>query len=241
MTRIRPAAFPPRDRPSRKDGGAAAAPARPAPAAGSTANSILDAALQIFARDGFDGASMPAIAKAASIGHPLIHYHFGSKENLWKAAADYAFGELIRDVSAVEDAAAGLQPIETLSLLCRGFAGFTARHPQHVLIILNEVRSGGERFDWLVERYLKPLHARLDRVIDAAVAAGQIRPVPAAHLASIAVGATAHFFAAAPLMARLYHVDVADEHVIETHTQWVLEVLLHGLAVESPAPRRTRA
>jgi len=226
---------------ARKDADSAAEPARPAPAAGSTANSILEAALKIFARDGFDGASMPAIAKAASIGHPLIHYHFGSKDKLWKAAVEYAFGALGRDIAAVEEATAGLTPIDTLRLLGRGFARFCARHPQHTLIILNEVRSGGERFDWLVERYLRPLHARLDRVVEAAVAAGHIRPVPVAHLASIFVGATAHFFGAAPLMARLYDVDVQNEDVIEAQTHWVLEVLLHGLVVESPTPQRKRS
>ena len=146
---------------------------------GPTPNAILDAALRIFARDGYDGASIPAIAKAASIGHPLVHYHFGSKDNLWRAAVDYAFGDLSRSMAVLEEAAGGLEPVEALKMLCRGFAQFTARHPLHMLIILNELRAGGERFEWLVERYLRPLHARLDRVIDAAVATGRIRPVPA--------------------------------------------------------------
>lgn len=202
----------------------------------STPNAILEAALAIFARDGFDGASMPAIAKAASIGHPLIHYHFGSKDNLWRAAVDYALGDLAKSVAELENASTGLEPIDALKLLLRGFAGFAARHPLHTMIILGEVRSGGERFDWLVERHLAPLHARLDRAIDAAVAAEQIRPIPAAHLASIAIGATAHFFASAPLISRLYGVDVHDAAVIETHSTWVLEVLLHGLATRK-APR----
>ena len=119
------------------------------------------------------------------------------------------------------------------------FAEFTARRPMHTLIIQNEVRAGGERFDWLVEGHLRPLHARLDRVIEAAVGAGQIRPIPAVHLASIAVGAIAHFFGAARLVSRLYDVNVQDAGVIEAHTHWVLEVLLHGLMLEpsSPGPR----
>jgi AcrR family transcriptional regulator len=204
---------------------------RSASGAGPTPNAILEAALQIFARDGFDGASIPAIARAASIGHPLVHYHFGSKENLWRAAVDYAFGDLRAGMTAVDVAASDLDPVETLKLLCRHFAGFTARHPQHTLLVLNEVRSGGERFDWLVETYLRPLHARVDRAIDAAVASGRIRPVPAVHLASITIGATAHFFSTAPLVARLYDVDVHDAGVVESHTRWVLDILFDGLTL----------
>ena len=215
-------------------------PRRTSPAAGTTPNAILEAALKIFARDGFDGASMPAIAKAASIGHPLIHYHFGSKVNLWRAAVDYAFGELAASIAGAEQAAAGLEPIDALQLLCRSFAQFTARHPLHIMLLLNEVRVGGERFDWLVERYLRPQHARVDRVIDAAVAAGQIKPIPAAHIASIVVGATTHFFGAAPLVSRLYDVDVRDDSVVEAHTQWVIEVLLRGLAIDPAVPATER-
>jgi len=200
-----------------------------------TPNAILEAALRIFARDGFDGASIPEIARAASIGHPLVHYHFGSKDNLWRAAVDYAFGDLAQSLSVLDQASTGLEPVDALKLLCRGFAHFTARHPLHTMILLNEIRVGGERLDWLITRHLAPQHARLDRVIEAAVAKGQIRPIPAAHLSSIAVGATVHFFGASPLVSRLYDMDVHAPEVVEAHIAWVLEVLMNGLAI--PAAR----
>lgn len=211
---------------------------------GRTPNAILEAALGVFAREGFDGASIPAIAKAADIGHPLVHYHFGSKENLWRTAVDYAFGDLAQSIAVLEAAAISLEPVDALKLLCRGFAQFTARHPLHTLIIFNELRTGGDRFDWLIERYLRPLHARLDAVIAAAVATGRIRPVPAAHLSSIVIGAAAHFFGAAPLIARLYDIDVQDPEVIEAHATWAVEILMNGLAVvpeaASPSMRRSK-
>jgi TetR/AcrR family transcriptional regulator len=206
---------------------------RPAHVSGATSSNILEAALAVFARDGFDGASLPAIAKAASTGHPLIHYHFGSKENLWRAAVDHAFGDLAAGMATLQAAAADLSPVDALRLLLRGFAQFTARHPLHTLIILNEVRSGGDRFDWIVERHLRPLHQRLDRTIEAAVASGQIKAVPTAHLASIVVGATAHFFSAQPLLARLYGIDVQAPETVAAHADWVVEVLMNGLVQRS--------
>ena len=219
---------------------------RVAHAGGLTSNNILEAALAVFARDGFDGASLPAIAKAASTGHPLIHYHFGSKENLWRAAVDYAFGDLAVGMATLQSAATDLTPLDALRLLLRGFAQFTARHPLHTLIILNEVRTGGDRFDWMVERHLRPLHERLDRTIEAAIAAGQVKPVPVAHLASIVVGATAHFFSASPLLARLYGIDVHAPETVAAHADWVVEVLMNGIAAPAPTavtavPRATAA
>jgi hypothetical protein len=53
---------------------------RPAAAADlGTKNEILEAALLAFARDGFDGASLPKIAEIAKVAHPLIHYYIRSK------------------------------------------------------------------------------------------------------------------------------------------------------------------
>ncbi|MBC7157192.1 MAG: TetR/AcrR family transcriptional regulator [Rhodobacteraceae bacterium] len=46
---------------------------------------ILDAAEAAFARDGFAGAGMKAIAIEAGVAQGLLHYHFGSKEGLYSA------------------------------------------------------------------------------------------------------------------------------------------------------------
>lgn len=46
---------------------------------------ILDAAEQIFAENGFHGATTRAIAELAEANAALIHYYFGSKEALFEA------------------------------------------------------------------------------------------------------------------------------------------------------------
>ena len=200
-----------------------------------TSTSLLEAAKKVLRQNGHSGLSTRDVAAAAGVPLSQIHYHFGSKDNLWRAAVDYAFGDLAQSLSVLDQASTGLEPVDALKLLCRGFAHFTARHPLHTMILLNEIRVGGERLDWLITRHLAPQHARLDRVIEAAVAKGQIRPIPAAHLSSIAVGATVHFFGASPLVSRLYDMDVNAPDVVEAHIAWVLEVLMNGLAI--PAAR----
>ena len=61
-------------------------------------------------------------------------------------------------------------------------------------------------------------------------------------LASIAIGATTHFFSAAPLLAKLYGLDVRDAGAVEAHTDWMLDILMNGLAIDAagadaPSPR----
>jgi AcrR family transcriptional regulator len=62
---------------------------------------ILDAAEHLFAMTGFAGTGMRAIAEQAGVGQSLLHYHFGTKEQLFEAmfarrAADWNRQRLLR-------------------------------------------------------------------------------------------------------------------------------------------------
>lgn len=55
---------------------------------------ILEAAARIFGREGFQGASMSAVARAAGVSKGLLHYHFDSKEHLLIEAQRATFREI---------------------------------------------------------------------------------------------------------------------------------------------------
>lgn len=48
-----------------------------------TRNKLLDAAEQIFSEEGYDGATLRDVAKAAEVHQALSTYHFGTKERLF--------------------------------------------------------------------------------------------------------------------------------------------------------------
>ena len=52
---------------------------------------LLHSATDAFAENGFEGASLRAIADNAGVSFQLIAYYFGSKEELWVATVDYLF------------------------------------------------------------------------------------------------------------------------------------------------------
>lgn len=55
---------------------------------------ILDAAAKIFGKEGFQGASMSAVARAAGVSKGLLHYHFESKEHLLIEAQRATFRQI---------------------------------------------------------------------------------------------------------------------------------------------------
>lgn len=59
-----------------------------APASDGTPTAILDAAEDLFARQGYDGTSVREITRAAGVNVAAVHYHFGAKDALLRAVTD---------------------------------------------------------------------------------------------------------------------------------------------------------
>lgn len=67
-----------------------------------TRERILNAAERLFGTSSYDAASLRAIAAAAGVQQPLLHYHFGSKIGLYQAIWErrYAAPEMRQDALA---------------------------------------------------------------------------------------------------------------------------------------------
>lgn len=67
-----------------------------------TRERILAAAERLFAAHGFDGVSLRSIAAAADAQLALLHYHFGSKLDLYRAIWVHRFGQPALDRAVVD-------------------------------------------------------------------------------------------------------------------------------------------
>src|SRR5258705_1940846 len=83
-----------------------------------TRAAILDAAIAEFAERGFEGASIRAIADRLGLQHPLITYHYRSKDILWRAAAEHAFAQIR---AGWDTLAPGKSKLPTLARLREGY------------------------------------------------------------------------------------------------------------------------
>ncbi|WP_454850555.1 CerR family C-terminal domain-containing protein [Rhizobium binxianense] len=62
---------------------------------------MLSAALDVFGRYGFDGASTRKLAETAGVNLQAIPYYFGSKEGLYIATAEYLVSRIERHVGSL--------------------------------------------------------------------------------------------------------------------------------------------
>jgi len=73
---------------------------------GETRAQLIEAALDVFGRLGYEGASTREIAKSANVNLAAIVYHFGSKEALHVAVAEHVVGSILARIGPTLAAAA---------------------------------------------------------------------------------------------------------------------------------------
>jgi AcrR family transcriptional regulator len=195
------------------------------PSAEPTRERILAAAIDLFSEHSFDGASTREISGRAGVTQPLLHYHFRSKDDLWRAAVDELFGALTEALAARQQGLRGVDDVTTARLLVREFVQFSATHPQVHRIITQECKVDGPRMDWLVERHIRPLYEATVTLFARLVEQGLVPDVPAAHLYYIVTGAGPTMFVLGPECRRLTGIDPTDPDVIDTHADAVCRLL----------------
>jgi AcrR family transcriptional regulator len=77
---------------------------------------ILDAAAQLFARSGYDGATIRDIARAAHVSTGTIHAQFKNKDQLLDAAVAERLGLVVREI---REATSGLSSSDGLAACLR--------------------------------------------------------------------------------------------------------------------------
>jgi AcrR family transcriptional regulator len=126
-----------------------------------TRKSILNAAIAEFAERGFEGASIRAIADRLGLQHPLITYHYRSKDILWRAAAEHAFAQIRAewDISAPEGS--DLPPLARLRREYTTVFRYTVALPEFHRFMRQETLTNNPRLKWVAETVLAPLLGRL--------------------------------------------------------------------------------
>ena len=190
---------------------------------------ILAAALRVFASDGYDGASMPRIAKVAQVAAPLIHYYFGSKENLWRETVAWSLADLRRDALAIGDATRALAPLDRLRVFLQTVTRHAARWPDNFVMIIAEARSESDRFAWVQENYTGVIFEELRSILQDAKDRKVIKNIAIDQLASLLVGGVLVYFTANPEVSN--NTDPKDlDRISGEYTDLMFELLLDGIS-----------
>jgi TetR/AcrR family transcriptional regulator len=195
-----------------------------------TRTSILDAAIAEFAARGFEGASIRAIADRLGLQHPLITYHYRSKDILWRAAAEHAFAQIRAgwDSSAPENS--DLPPLARLREEYATLFRYTVAFPEFHRFMRQESRSNNPRLKWVAETVLAPLLGRLIPQIVAAQKQGLLPEVDPILFHYMMVSLTATLSGLGPEMQVTSGLSAGDTKVVEAYWRLVDEMVFETQA-----------
>ena len=101
-----------------------------------TRRDIISVAMKEFAEKGLSGARVDEIAARTRTTKPTIYYHFGSKEKLYAAVMEEAYGEVRSKEQGLH--LDDLPPLEALQRLVEVTFDHHAAHPEHVRLVCVE-------------------------------------------------------------------------------------------------------
>lgn len=110
-------------------------------AAQATRESILLAAIEVFAKDGFAGGRVDEISRAANSHDRMIYYYFESKEGLYIAVLE----EIYRRMNAAEEQLElrDDEPVESLAAIIRFVLRYYQQNPSFITLLNTENLYGG--------------------------------------------------------------------------------------------------
>ena len=194
---------------------------------GSGREDILQAAIDVFAEHGFEGAKVAEIARRAGVHHPLISYYFTNKESLWDAALKYLWDELSHAFVNTDAELKGIDPEQRLRLFYRRYVLFSAKHPEIQRLVVNESFSPGPRLNRMVDQYVAPFHEiTLNLIKEVLQGTDDMDPL---HVMVTLNGAVLSFIGGAPLMRRIYKFDPMDQARALQMADAVIDVILNGI------------
>ncbi len=140
---------------------------------------ILGAAEKVFARAGFSGTTMAAIADEAGLPKANLHYYFGSKLELYRAVLARTLYDWLAPMDALTE---GADPADALSRYIRDKMAMSAQRPHASRVFANELLHGAAVVGGLMRGELRAKVQQKAAVIDGWIAAGRMARVDSTHL-----------------------------------------------------------
>lgn len=205
---------------------AATSPTRSQPAA----DALVAAGRKLFARHGYDGASVRAITAEAGANLGAITYHFGSKRALYERIVEDSLAPLAGRVEVVARGPGA--PIERVEAVVRAyFDHHLESDPDFPRLMLQELVLGRQPPEAAAGSLLR-IKVALTALVHEGQKAGVIRPGDPWIIALGIIAHPVHFALLAPTLRSISELDLADPSTRERVVEHAVGFVLEGIARE---------
>ena len=206
-----------------------------------TQDKIFCAGVRLFARDGFEGATVRDICKEAGTANATaVNYYFGGKAKLYRAILDLVFAENLRrrQEAEKEPARETLSPEDRLRrfLTIMVDVGFNENQfsKDVTTIVLREMMAPTDYLDELVDKFTRPDNDELAGIIREILGSDAPDFLVRDCLASVA-GQVFYYLAFWPVFSRVYPEHPGVDHYKEPLVDHIMRFSMAGLKATKEA------
>ena len=151
---------------------------------------ILEAALDVFSRHGYRGATLDQIAEQAGLSKPNILYYFDGKETIHVTLLNQLMDNWLAPMREIDPDGA---PLDEILCYVHRKLEMSREFPRESRLFANEIIQGAPRIVGHLEEVLKPLVDDTAEVISGWMRAGRLAPTDPRHLIFSIWATTQHY------------------------------------------------
>ncbi|MEZ5403610.1 MAG: TetR/AcrR family transcriptional regulator [Bryobacteraceae bacterium] len=154
---------------------------------------IVDAAMDLFSKNGFRGTTTKQLAAACGISEPVLYQHFETKQALYDAIIEgNCDGEADQLIRQMEEMAAGDDSRMFFGALASGFLDFYLDDPRFARLLMFSNLEGHELAERFYEKRVAIFYGWVTRHLERQMAAGRMKKVNPLVAARAFAGMIAH-------------------------------------------------
>ncbi|MEP3050853.1 MAG: TetR/AcrR family transcriptional regulator [Erythrobacter sp.] len=200
---------------------------------------IIDVAIELFSQYGYDGVSTTELSKAVGLSQPSLHYHYGSKMGLWKAAIRELMDRINAEAALDTDALDKMPPVDALKTMFNpSFFKVQKSFPELGRLLQLEGVAGGERLSFLVDNYIAGAYGLYLKYIEAGIEQGAIKPYRPEQILMLMHGALVNYFNMANLVELTFKSSPYDDKNAEDYFAMYMDVMFSAITVDGGSSKK---
>ncbi|GLH68833.1 hypothetical protein GETHPA_03660 [Geothrix rubra] len=200
------------------------------------ADQLLDAAQEVFSREGLRAASLRAIARQAGCDPALIYYHFASKEAMFTALLDRRIPPLVEALKRIADPADERPTPLRLWEVMGAFHRILSRDSGFRSLIRGEIVRGTEGIQEQIQTFVGRAAQQVRALLEQGTARGEVRTDLPPFLATFfLVRMHLEILDLLPVIVPQVH-GLAEKPAIQTAERVWLQLYWRGIAADPAAP-----
>lgn len=187
---------------------------------------ILDAAQEVFATYGYQGATIDEVAERAGISKPNLHYYYKRKKDLYLAVLRRTLEIWLVPLRELDR---GGDPASELGHYIAHKVELSRQYPAASRVFANEIVQGAPFLKGYLQKELRAVVERKAAVIQHWIDQGKLATVDPYHLIFLIWAATQHYADFVPQIKAVMNVPRLTQGHFRKIEQSLSRIILHGV------------